>query len=97
MGLMRGNKIFRRYLTRLMMFNRESGAEKKAWQNTPVVHINVGSTRYYLGPDRAVDGLKRDLSWNGGHYIASKHSQSTVEWRVDLGEIFRFITFLYNM
>ena len=62
--------------------------KKKAWQNNPAVHIDVGSTRYYLGAGRAVDGLKQDLSWDGGHCVASLHGQTTVEWRVDLGDIF---------
>ena len=37
--------------------------------------------------DRAVDGQYTDLAWDGGQCAASDDSQTTTEWRVDLGGV----------
>lgn len=37
--------------------------------------------------DRAVDGKRSNLHWYGGECSVSAINESTVEWRVDLGEV----------
>lgn len=53
---------------------------KSAWQQYP-----LSPTRY--GAGQAVDGLKTDLSLNGGQCTASAKFKQTAEWRVDLGGV----------
>lgn len=53
---------------------------KSAWQQYP-----ISFTRY--GAGQAVDGLKTDLSLNGGQCTVSANFKQTAEWRVDLGGI----------
>ena len=50
-----------------------------------------------FGAVRAVDGLKWDLSWYGGHCAVTEVNQTTAEWRVDLGGVstIRHILILY--
>ena len=60
----------------MTLFTENLALKKEAWQN----NYN------YDTADRAVDGLKQNLSWNGGQCAWSLRGR-IAEWRVDLGGI----------
>lgn len=61
-------------------FSENIALGKSAWQQYP-----LSPTRY--GAGQAVDGLKTDLSLNGGHCTLSANFKQTAEWEVDLGGV----------
>lgn len=61
-------------------FSENIALGKPAWQQYP-----LSPTRY--GAGQAVDGLKTDLSLNGGQCTLSANFKQTAEWRVDLGGV----------
>lgn len=61
-------------------FSENIALGKSAWQQYP-----LSPTRY--GAGQAVDGLKTDLSLNGGQCTVSANFKQTAEWRVDLGGV----------
>ena len=50
------------------------------------------------GAEKAVDGMKTNLSYTGGQCAVAKDGEKTVLWRVDLGDIssIRNITIYYR-
>ena len=67
-------------------FPENLALNKDAWQIVPGEIYN-GSDLVYLRADRAVDGFKQNLSWEGEQCVMSVSSRITAEWRVDLGGI----------
>ena len=63
----------------LICFTENLALHKPAWQSSTL--------QFNTGADRAVDGQYRDLDEWAGQCASSDRTQSTAEWRVDLGGV----------
>ena len=70
------------------MFTENLALNKPTWQLHPIAITSTSVYAQSWTSDKAVDGLKSDLTAIGRQCTISGNNKTRAEWRVDLGRVF---------